>query len=463
MRRYKIILIFGGCILGLLLTACGQKSTKNKGDTPGSSSQISVTSAVIATESTADYTQTPTPVYPDNTQQITDGLSTITAAVTGSDGSMGDSQISGSAEGTEGDDSTITPEITGDAAIAPETSGEATVAPGTTGGPDEVTGSGSGPEITGAGAGVTGSAEVTTAVSITKTPDSVPTNTPKPTVTSAPKPTNTPNVTPSKKVTEVSKTMYPSTRLNVRADNNSSSKLLGVFDVNESVHVTGLCDNGWARVDYNGTVAYVSYKYLSESKVGAATATPKPATVTPKPATPTPTKKPSNSVSLTDSHGAHTFDLTYHNKGQSYYSDNSDIIQDHLKCINELRASVGASPLTLDVTVSKIASYRTAEMVELGMAAYDDPLHKHPGTDVDCYTDVVYFYQNGYQRIGENISHIKGSWSYFYSRGELGETLFNKFKVSVNHYNNMVNKEYTKVGLCVYVSNSYVLITQIFE
>ncbi len=291
-----------------------------------------------------------------------------------------------------------------------------------------------GAEITGGG-DLTGGA-VTEAVvtgEATKQP------TPVPTVTKAP--VTTPVQTkPTVAIKDMNAKMYSSIRLNVRASNTTNSDVLGVLDVNESIGVTGLCDNGWARVNYKGKTAYVSYKYLSSEKVVEKTPTPKPITSTPKP-------KPK-----------HSFNQTYHDNGQSYYKANYDIVEAHLKCVNDLRASLGLGSLTLDSTVSKIASYRTAEMIALDFFS-----HYHPGNGTTCAFEVVYFYQDGYSQIAENISHIVGDWGYFYSRAELGEELFNNFKKSDGHYKNMTNPKYTKIGLCVYVSDDYALITQIFE
>ena len=51
--------------------------------------------------------------------------------------------------------------------------------------------------------------------------------------------------------------------VNVRADAQSGSEILGVLDGGDSVTVTGMCANGWYRVIYEGETGYVWRDYLS--------------------------------------------------------------------------------------------------------------------------------------------------------------------------------------------------------
>lgn len=282
------------------------------------------------------------------------------------------------------------------------------------------------------------------------TPTPIPvTATEKPEATPTPEFTAVPTATPEPEddILEVSRVMYAVTPLNIRASNTTSSAIVGSFETNESVQVTGICDNGWARIDYNGSVAYVYYEYLSSEKTVA---------------TPTLTLTPIPSLT---SLPVHVYDENLHAMGQSLYNQNLDIIQEHLACVNELRTSLGLNTLTLDKTVCNIASYRTAEMISLDYFS-----HYHPqNSNLACVFDIVYFYQDSYRQLAENIANIDGQWSYYFDRTatggrtSLGEQLFNQFADSEGHYNNMVNPAYTKIGICVYVSDNYVLITQVFE
>lgn len=329
-----------------------------------------------------------------------------------------------------------------------------------------------GTTIPGTDLSVTPGVGATVTPSLTGTPTG--TITPHGTVTQA-------VISQSGSITEVSKTMYATTALNIRAESTSNSASLGVLPQGGAAKVTGICDNGWARIEYNGGEAYVFYQYLSDSKVAVNTPTPvvtkqptkAPNTPTPKPtSTPVPTKTPTPTTSsgsgftpVNNIHDMHSFNSALHTTGQSYLSQNSDIVQDHLDCVNGLRTSLGLNKLTLDVTVKNISAYRTAEMI-----TFDYFSHYHPpytsGIDNACVFDVAYFYQSSVSKLAENITYIKtenAGWDYFYERSELGKQLYEQFAASEGHYANMVDPDFTKIGLCVYVSDNYVLITQVFE
>ena len=80
-------------------------------------------------------------------------------------------------------------------------------------------------------------------------------------------------------VTDVSKTMYVATdTLNVRDSWLASSTKVGTLSYGAAVTVTGKCSNGWVRIQYEGHVAYVSGKYLTEKKPasGSTPVTPAP-------------------------------------------------------------------------------------------------------------------------------------------------------------------------------------------
>lgn len=66
------------------------------------------------------------------------------------------------------------------------------------------------------------------------------------------------------KVTDADETKYTTTTLNVRRQASKESDKLGTLNPNTSVHVTGFCDNGWERIEYEGGIAYVFGDYLTE-------------------------------------------------------------------------------------------------------------------------------------------------------------------------------------------------------
>lgn len=71
---------------------------------------------------------------------------------------------------------------------------------------------------------------------------------------------------PVNKITEVNQTLYATADLNVRAQNNVTSTILGGISAGGSMQETGYTEDGWIQISYNGAVAYVSGDYVSTSK-----------------------------------------------------------------------------------------------------------------------------------------------------------------------------------------------------
>ena len=103
------------------------------------------------------------------------------------------------------------------------------------------------------------------------------------------------------KFTEVNETVYATTSVNVRASYSADSDKVGSLSSGASVTRTGVGDNGWSRIIYNGNEAYVSSDYLTTTKpTSGSTQTSKPSTNTSKPSTntgSTQTSKPSTGSS----------------------------------------------------------------------------------------------------------------------------------------------------------------------
>jgi uncharacterized protein YgiM (DUF1202 family) len=55
--------------------------------------------------------------------------------------------------------------------------------------------------------------------------------------------------------------------VSIRAEASADAEKLGVLIGSESITRTGICSNGWSRVDYNGTTAYIKSEYLTTEKV----------------------------------------------------------------------------------------------------------------------------------------------------------------------------------------------------
>lgn len=96
------------------------------------------------------------------------------------------------------------------------------------------------------------------------------------------------------KFTEVNETVYATTSVNVRASYSADSDKVGSLSSGASVTRTGVGNNGWSRIIYNGNEAYVSSDYLTTSS-GNSGQTSKPSTSTPSTSTPS-TSTPSTST-----------------------------------------------------------------------------------------------------------------------------------------------------------------------
>lgn len=60
---------------------------------------------------------------------------------------------------------------------------------------------------------------------------------------------------------------YASTNLNIRSGPSSSDKVLVTIPVGTSVEMAEDCDCKWIMVSYNGTIGFVSSKYLTNQRI----------------------------------------------------------------------------------------------------------------------------------------------------------------------------------------------------
>ena len=95
---------------------------------------------------------------------------------------------------------------------------------------------------------------------------SEPTETPEPEPTEEPTPETEPQATYT--YTDMSATMYAQQTVNVRDLPDTSGNKLGSLSTNDEIKISGQCiETGWYRFEYNGSVAFVSNKHVSENKV----------------------------------------------------------------------------------------------------------------------------------------------------------------------------------------------------
>ena len=101
-------------------------------------------------------------------------------------------------------------------------------------------------------------------VKVTPTPEPTPT----PEVTPTPEATPTPEVTTEQtasgvKVEVKNGTYYAASELNLRSDASADAELVTSVAAGTTLNSTGVCENGWVRVDYNGQVCYASGDFVT--------------------------------------------------------------------------------------------------------------------------------------------------------------------------------------------------------
>ena len=68
--------------------------------------------------------------------------------------------------------------------------------------------------------------------------------------------------------TDMAATMYAQQTVNVRDLPDTSGNKIGSLSANDEIKISGQCnETGWYMFEYNGSVAFVSNKYVSENKV----------------------------------------------------------------------------------------------------------------------------------------------------------------------------------------------------
>lgn len=66
------------------------------------------------------------------------------------------------------------------------------------------------------------------------------------------------------------KVMYATEKVNIRVSPKVGTTKIGFLKKNEAIHVIGICNNGWSKVLYNQSPAYINSSFLSPNKVAIA-------------------------------------------------------------------------------------------------------------------------------------------------------------------------------------------------
>ena len=122
-----------------------------------------------------------------------------------------------------------------------------------------------------------GTDAVVTVVDATPTPEPTeapePTATPEPQADAATESTAATEQTPSGITVEVKEeTYYAVEGVNLRSDASADAEFVAGVLSGDALKCTGVCANGWIRVDYNGQTCYASGDYVSTTPPVGATA-----------------------------------------------------------------------------------------------------------------------------------------------------------------------------------------------
>ena len=100
----------------------------------------------------------------------------------------------------------------------------------------------------------------------TTEPETEPTEIAEPEPTEEPTPESEPQAIYT--FTDMSATMYAQQTVNVRDLPDTSGNKVGSLSTNDEITISGQCtETGWYMFEYNGSVAFVSNKYVGENKV----------------------------------------------------------------------------------------------------------------------------------------------------------------------------------------------------
>lgn len=222
---------------------------------------------------------------------------------------------------------------------------------------------------------------------------------------------------------DLSKTMYAKSTVNVRSLPSTSGNKLGSLSKNQEVAVTGQCnETGWYRISYNSGEGFVSNKYLADEPVAAAAGTK-----TAQAQTQTQTAEtvvgsnPSGKVDPNDpSTWAPPHENMYYDADLGQWLDmpadgyNRAVAEQVFAYVNEERAAAGLNTLTWDENAYNFACQRAQAIVtnfsHEGCGNYKENIYSDPmgGLNAD-YIHKAWYYSPGHHNNYMNPGHVSGA------------------------------------------------------
>lgn len=246
--------------------------------------------------------------------------------------------------------------------------------------------------------------------------------------------------------TDMSKTMYAKSAVNVRSLPSTGGTRLGSLSKNQEVAVTGQCnETGWYRISYNGGEGFVSNKYLVDEPVAAAagTKTAQAQTGT-KTNSSTYTGIPVVDAAIDAANAKYGPNIIIFEDGTIYstetwqflgYVDNrSSFISNYTESVDGFNRAIA----------EQVWAYVNAERAAAGLNAlvWDENIYNFACTRAQQI--VTDFSHNGHGSYGENIeTHFLGT----------AEAIHNAWYNSPGHHSNYMNASYGSGACAVYVYN----------
>lgn len=104
-------------------------------------------------------------------------------------------------------------------------------------------------------------------IEATPTPKATPTPEVSPTPEATPTPTPVIEQTASGiRIKKIEDTYYTTADVNLRVDCSTDVDYIGGVAAGTELHSTGISENGWIEVEYNGQTCYVSGDYVTKTK-----------------------------------------------------------------------------------------------------------------------------------------------------------------------------------------------------
>lgn len=246
--------------------------------------------------------------------------------------------------------------------------------------------------------------------------------------------------------TDMSKTMYAKSAVNVRSLPSTGGTRLGSLSKNQEVAITGQCnETGWYRISYNGGEGFVSNKYLVDEPVAAAASTKTAQAQTgTKTNSSTYTGIPVVDAAIDAANAKYGPNIIIFEDGTIYstetwqflgYVDNrASFISNYTESVDGFNRAIA----------EQVWAYVNAERAAAGLntLVWDENIYNFACTRAQQI--VTDFSHNGHGSYGENIeTHFLGT----------AEAIHNAWYNSPGHHSNYMNASYGSGACAVYVYN----------